>query len=118
MRTTFTGEIGKSGVYDTVSTQNPPISEAETQAETDEKVTYPKPIKHRGITYATLYKPSKSYPLYRVAWKAGGKRLMKGFARYGEAKKFGDGIAKQLHEGNPVALLKPWEATAALTAFD
>ena len=47
---------------------------------------FPKHIKHRGRVLTTIYEP-KRYPLYRVAWNAAGKRMMKSFPRYGEAKR-------------------------------
>jgi len=57
------------------------------------------PIKYRGKVLAMLYgkskggkrKPggslSKPYPFYRLIWTVGGRRMMKAFRLYGDAKR-------------------------------
>ena len=62
MRTKIPQEIEVSGVTDTALTQE--------TAESEDKVKFPKRIKHGGKVLATIYGKSKSYPLYRVAWTA------------------------------------------------
>src|SRR5437773_4242504 len=84
IRTIIPKENEVSGVPDTVLTQETPES-------TDTEVKFPKRIKHRGRVFATIYGRSKSYPSYRVAWAVTGRRMMKAFLRYGEAKRHADG---------------------------
>jgi hypothetical protein len=108
--TTFPKENEQTGATDTVLTQETPESEA--------KVRFPKRIEYRGRTFATIYAKSESYPLYRVAWTVSGRRLMKSFNRYGEAKRHADELAKDLAKGSQVAALTPGQATDALAAID
>ena len=65
-----------------------------------------------------IYRPAKSYPNYRLAWTVGGKRMMKGFHRYGEAKKHADQLVKNLAKGSQVTALTPGQASDALAAFE
>ncbi len=110
IRTTFPQENEDSGLHDTVTTQETPESEA--------KVRFPKRIKHRGRVLATIYGRSKSYPLYRVSWSVAGKRLMKAFNRYGEAKRHADKLVKDLAKGSQVTALTPGQAGDALAALE
>ena len=103
MRTTFPEEIEKSGAPDTALTQETP----ESGPNPEKDVKFPKRIKFRGRELATIYRPSKSYPNYRVAWTAGGRRMMKGFHRYGEAKSHADQLVKDLAKGSRVTRLTP-----------
>ena len=114
MRTIFPEEIEKSGVPDTVLTQETPESEPDAE----KTVKFPKHIKFRGMDLATIYRPSKSYPNYRVAWTVAGKRMMKGFHRYGEAKSHADQLVKDLAKGSQVTALTPGQAGDALAALD
>ena len=59
-------------------------------AESEDEVKFPKRIKHRGRTLVTIYAKSENCPLYRLAWTVAGKRMMKAFPRYGEAKRHAD----------------------------
>ena len=79
---------------------------------------FPKRIKFRGRPLATIYRPSKSYPNYRVAWTAGGRRMMKGFPRYGDAKSHADQLVKDLAKGSQVTALTPAQASDALAALE
>jgi integrase len=81
-------------------------------------VKFPKHIKHRGRTWATIYAKSKHYPLYRVAWTVAGKRMMKAFPRYGEAKRHADQLVKELAKGSQIPNLTAGQASDALAAFD
>ena len=99
--------------YDTVLTQETP----ESGAESEKDVKFPKRIKYRGRELATIYRPSKSYPNYRVSWTAGGRRLMKGFHRYGDAKSHADQLVKDLAKGSPAANLTAGQAADALIAL-
>lgn len=102
---------------DTDSTQKKPESEAETE----KTVKFPKRVKHRGRVFATIYGKSKSYPLYRVAWQAQGKRLMKAFPRFGGedgANQFADSLVKNLAKGSQAANLTSGQAADALAALE
>lgn len=101
----FAKENSEIGLTDTVLTQE--------RAETDDAVTYPKRIKHRGHVLATIYRPSRSYPLYRVSWTVAGKRQMKSFPRYGEAKRFADKTVSDLAKGSKVPALTSGQAADA-----
>jgi hypothetical protein len=81
-------------------------------------VKFPKRIKYRGRPLATIYRPSKSYPDYRVAWRAGGRRMMKAFHRYGDAKGHADKLVKQLAKGSQVPTLTPGQAGDAVAALE
>ena len=78
-RTIFTEEIERSSAIDTDSTQETPESET--------KMRFPKRIKHRqGVSRQSTYNKSKSYPMYRMAWHADGKRKMQAFERLGRGR--------------------------------
>ena len=79
---------------------------------------FPKRIKHRGKVLATIYGKSKSYPGYRVAWSVAGRRLMKRFPRYGEAKRHADKLVEDLAKGSQVTALTAGQANDALAAFE
>jgi integrase len=81
-------------------------------------VKFPKRIKFRGRPLATIYRPSKSYPNYRVAWTAGGRRMMKAFHRYGDAKEHADQLARELAKGSQVPMLTPGQASDAVAALE
>ncbi|MGO9202446.1 MAG: tyrosine-type recombinase/integrase [Limisphaerales bacterium] len=90
----------------------------ESGAESDKDVKFPKRIKFRGRPLATIYRPSKSYPNYRVAWTAGGRRMMKAFHRYGDAKGRADELVKQLAKGSQVPSLTAGQAGDAVAALE
>ena len=79
---------------------------------------FPKRIKHRGEHLATIYGKSKSYPLYRVAWYAAGKRRMATFASYSLAKRHADALVRDLAKGSQVTALNPAQARDALAALE
>ena len=79
---------------------------------------FPKRVKYRGRVLVTIYGKSKSYPLYRVAWTASGRRMMKAFLRYGEAKRHADGLVKDLAKGSQVTALTGGQARDALAALE
>lgn len=113
MRTTFAEEISKSGCTDTVLTQEKAVS-------APEPIKYPvllRPGKN-GPVMARIYKPAKAYPLYRLAWSVAGKRLMKAFPTYSDAKRHGDELVKELAKGSQSTLLTPAQANDALASID
>jgi hypothetical protein len=54
----------------------------ETVRNPDRRVTFPVKIKFRDLT-ATIYRPAKGFPFYRLAFKVAGKRRMLTFSAYG-----------------------------------
>jgi hypothetical protein len=81
-------------------------------------VKFPKRIKHRGRVLATIYGKFKSYPLYRVAWTVAGRRMMKAFPHYSEAKRHADDLVKELAKGSQVTALTAGQARDALVALE
>ncbi len=84
---------------------------------------FPKHIQHRGRVLATIYgkrtaKKKGGYPCYRVSWTIAGKRHMKAFERYGEAKSHAEALVRDLAKGSQVAALTPRQATDALAAIE
>ena len=72
-RTIFPQAIEVSGVADTVPTQATAESE-------NEKVKYPKRIKHRDRVLATICGRGKGRDSHRMAWPAAGRRRTAPFA--------------------------------------
>ena len=110
-------QISNCGSADTVSTQET----AESEAEPERAVKFPRRVKYRGRVLATIYGKSKSYPAYRVAWQAQGKRLMKAFPRLGGedgANQFADSLVKNLAKGSQAANLTSGQAADALAALE
>jgi integrase len=81
-------------------------------------VKFPKRVKFRGRRLATIYKPSKTYPAFRLAWSVNGKRHMKRFDRYGDAKTHADELVKDLYKGSQTTALSPGQARDALSALE
>src|SRR5205814_1896412 len=79
---------------------------------------FPKRVKYRGRVLATIYGKSKSYPLYRVAWTASGRRTMQAFRTYSEAKRHADAKKTELAQGSAAAALTGRQARDALAAFE
>ena len=83
-------------------------------------VKFPKKLKHRGKTLATIYGKKKGR--YRLYWRVrqGGKALsrMRDFSRYSEAKREGDKLVADLAKGSRVTALTPGEANDALAALE
>ena len=92
MRTTFPQENEQHGATDTALTQEKAVSEPEP-------MKYPVKVKLRGVVVVRIYKPSKHYPLYRVAWMATGTRQLKAWPSYSAAKRHADAIKKDLAKG-------------------
>jgi hypothetical protein len=80
-------------------------------------VKFPIKIKYRGRVHATIYGKSKAYPFYRLCFRAAGKRVVRSFAKYAEAKAEGDLKAKELHDGSHAAALTSRQSLDAVAAF-
>ena len=90
MGTTFIGEIEECLISRTDSAQNPPVSR---------KVKFPHTISFRSLT-AKIYGRSEAYPFYRVAIRVAGKRVVRSFATFAEAKKEAEAKLRQTATGN------------------
>jgi hypothetical protein len=64
----------------------PRTDSAQNPAESAETVKFPKKIKYRGRVLAKIYGKSKSYPFYRLSYSVAGKRCLRSFRTYAEAK--------------------------------
>ena len=62
------------------------------------KVKFAQVIKHRKIE-ARIYGKSADYPLYRLGYYVAGKRRVRHFATYGEAKAEAEWIVRELANG-------------------
>jgi hypothetical protein len=85
--TTFTREIEGQLTSRTDSAQNSGIFR---------KVKFPHPIRFRSFT-AKIYGRSEAYPFYRLALRVAGKRVLRSFPSFAEAKQEGE---KQLREAS------------------
>ena len=74
-----------------------------------EPMKYPVLLRPRknGPVLARIYRPAKAYPLYRLAWSVGGKRMMKAFPTYSAAKCHGEELVPDLAKGSQSTLLTP-----------
>src|SRR6266545_546213 len=100
----FTEENEGSELHRTDSAQIPAESESR-------KVKFPKVIRHRKAE-VTIYGKRKSYPFYRLAYRVNGKRHMKSFNTYGEAKAEADKKVRELAKGSQSLALTSKEVTA------
>jgi len=111
----FIGVFANNHPSDTLPTQNT------AEFDTADVKKWPKQIKHRNKVLAKIYRPGKGRSSYRVAWQAGGKRLMKSFPTYsGEngAKKFADDLVPSIAKGSQATLLTPKQAQDAFHIQD
>ena len=65
-----------------------------------------------------IYGKSEAYPFYRLCFYAGGKRHVRSFSTYGEAKGEADAKVREIADGNQALALTAKEATAALSIRD
>lgn len=84
---------------------------------------WPYKVRHRknGPVLAKVYRPGEGRPSYRVAWRAGGKRMMKSFPSFAGplgARVFAENLAREAAHGSQVAALSATEATTALAIRD
>jgi len=78
---------------------------------------FPVTIKHRRIE-AAIYAKSKTYPYYRLAYRAGGKRIVRSFATFSEAKTEAEKKVRELDNGNQSIALSAKEVADALAIRD
>jgi len=78
---------------------------------------FPVIIKHRR-SEATIYAKSEKYPYYRLAYRAAGKRIVRSFATYSEAKTEADKKVRELATGNQGVALSAKEVADALAIRD
>jgi integrase len=110
MRTTFSNEIDGSCILRTDSAQFSTESEGR-------KMRFPKIIKHRRFE-ATIYGKGEKYIYYRVAYYAAGKRHLRNFKTFTEAKTEAERIVRDLANGSQSAALSADQSRDAITAFE
>ena len=105
MGTTFTKEI--EGLLDS-RTHSAQLLTGSTR-----KVKFPYTVRFRTLT-AKIYGKSVSYPFYRLAVRVAGKRAMRSFAIFKEAKAEANTKLREMAQGNPSAGLSAKESADAL----
>ena len=78
---------------------------------------FPQIIRHRKVE-ATIYGKSASYPRYRLAYHVAGKRRLRTFAAYGEAKAEAERIVRELANGSQSTALTGSQSRDALAALE
>ena len=78
---------------------------------------FPLRIKHRK-SKAVIYGKTTSYPFYRVAFRAAGKRQIRSFATYTLAREAAEAKVRKLDAGNQSAGLSAKEAVGAIAIRD
>jgi integrase len=76
-------------------------------------VKFPLRIRFRRAE-AVIYGKTDAYAFYRVAYHAAGRRVVRSFRRYGDAKAFAEQTVRELAAGHNVAALSPGEVADAL----
>lgn len=88
-----------------------------SELSTHRKIYFPYTVKHRR-SEATIYGKSESYHYYRVAYRAVGKRHIRNFKTFSEAKTAAQHIVRDLADGSPAAALSAEQARDALAAIE
>ncbi len=78
---------------------------------------FPLIVRHRKAE-VTLYGRTKHYPAYRVAYYAAGKRHVRRFGAYAEAREAAERIVRELAAGSAATVLTAAQARDALAALD
>ena len=78
---------------------------------------FPKTIKHRRFE-ATIYGKTAKYPYYRVSYYTAGKRHIRNFKTFSEAKTEAERIVRDLADGSQAAALSADQSRDALTALE
>jgi integrase len=80
-------------------------------------VKFPQIIKHRKIE-AKIYARSHDYPFYRVGYYVAGKRRVRHFAAYGDAKAEAERIVREVAKGSQSTALTASQSSDALAALE
>jgi len=78
---------------------------------------FPQVIRHRRIE-ATIYGKTHSYPFYRLSYYTAGKRRIRHFSTYSEAKTEAERIVRELASGSQAAALTAEQSRDALAAIE
>jgi ABC-type molybdenum transport system ATPase subunit/photorepair protein PhrA len=78
---------------------------------------FPKIIRHRKKE-VTIYGKTASYGFYRIAYHAAGKRHLRNFKTYGEAKDEAERIVRELATGSQTDALTAGQSRDALAALE
>jgi len=70
------------------------------------------PVRFRGVT-VRIYRKTKSFPYYRIAYRADGKRVVRAFKEYKVAKTAAEARARELYDGNHLGASLPKSAAVA-----
>jgi hypothetical protein len=106
----FPKEIDISVDRRTDSAQNSAASERP-------KVRFPKIIHYRRIE-ATIYGKKPNYPFYRIAYYVAGKRHLRNFKTYQEAKAEAERKVREIADGSQAAALNADQSRNALAALE
>jgi integrase len=79
-------------------------------------VRFPKTIHYRRIE-ATIYGKKPNYPFYRIAFYVAGKRQLRNFKTYQEAKAEAERKVREIADGSQAAALNADQSRDALAAF-
>jgi integrase len=80
-------------------------------------VKFPVTIRHRS-SKAKIYRPAGKFAYYRVACTVAGKRQMKTFANYSDAKAAAERIVREMANGSQAASLTASQSRDALAALE
>jgi integrase len=80
-------------------------------------VRFPVTIRHRS-SKAKIYRPAGKFAYYRVACTVAGKRMMKTFAAYSDAKAAAERIVREMANGSQAATFNASQSRDALAALD
>ena len=96
----------------------PRTDSAQFSAETEgRKMRFPQKVKHRRFE-AKIYGKSGNYKYYRVAYYALGKRQVRNFKTFSEAKTEAERIVRDLAEGSQATALTADQSRDAITALE
>ena len=72
---------------------------------------FPVTIRHRN-SKAKIYRPAGKFAYYRVAYAVAGKRQMKTFANYSDAKAAAERIVRDVANGSQAVARLRWQSRA------
>jgi integrase len=79
-------------------------------------VKFPQTIRHRRVE-AKIYGKSPGYAMYRLSYYVAGKRQVRSFGKYAEAKAEAERVVRELAEGSQAAGLSAPQSRDALAAL-